>query len=510
MWPLLDAENRGTSRAERTPRMTLRLAPGYKSIVSDGSSTMTGTDSGVEVAAPGDGHAPHLFIVLDAAAPLVGAARHNLATVDEVRVGRGDERAALRAGRGLALQLADRRVSTNHARLWRENGLWWLEDLGSKNGCLVNGRACAPGARVPLPDGAAIEIGHTFMRLRVGVPTPEWVPLDGTAPAPADGLDTLLPPLARQFSELARFAATPGAVVVLGETGTGKDVTARAYHALSGRGGPFVPVNCGALPDNLVESLLFGHKRGAFSGATADAAGLVRSAEGGTLFLDELGDLPLASQAALLRVIESREVTPVGVSQPVRVDVRFVAATHRDIPAMIRRGDFRADLWARLCGHVLTLPPLRARREDLGLILAATLRRLAPERAERISLHRDAARTLLARPFPLNVRELVNVVGRALALSDDDTLRAEAFADAAPALSADEAAAPAVEDAHDEGAADLGEDDPRARRRRAQLEVLLDEHRGNVSEVARVLGKARPLVYKWLTQLGIDPAKFRR
>src|SRR5262249_11502013 len=152
-------------------------------------------------------------------------------------------------------------------------------------------------------------------------------------------------------------------------TGTGKEVIARSVHQLSRRPGPFVPVNCGALPTGLVESELYGHKRGAFSGADRDRVGMVQSANGGTLFLDEGGDLPPGSQASLLRFLQQREVTPLGARKPEPVDVRVISATNQDIPALVEKGKFRADLWARLSGFVTRLPPLRSRREDLGLLL---------------------------------------------------------------------------------------------------------------------------------------------
>jgi DNA-binding NtrC family response regulator len=507
--------------------------------------TLTTLNNYEELAAEascGPDASPHLFVVFDAQAPLASASRHAMSGVREVLIGRGQARRALRTNASLLLELKDPRVSTRHARLvLDQSSVWWLEDLGSKNGTFINNRHLS--GRQPLHDGAIIEVGQTFLRFRSQLQTPLGTPLDEdatTASSALPGFATLLPPLTAQLGDLARYARTDGAIVLLGETGTGKDVSARACHEASGRRGAFVPVNCGAVPDTLLEALFFGHKRGAFSGASSDAVGLVRAADGGTLFLDELGDLPLLSQAALLRVIETREVTPVGAAQPVRVDVRFIAATHRDIPAMIRRGEFRADLWARLAGHVQALPPLRARREDMGLLLDTLFRRLAPERAARLQLSRDAARALLLRPFPLNVRELVNQVSRALALGSGDVLRPDVFTEPQGAQALLEPAVPpelaslggsgagpagrpgtdpgvaagaAAPAAEDDGAPDDGADpslSPRMRRRRAQLILLLEEHDGNVSEVARALGKARPLVYKWLGALGINPVHYRR
>src|SRR5262249_4252107 len=159
-------------------------------------------------------------------------------------------------------------------------------------------------------------------------------------------------------------------ILLLGETGTGKEVLARSLHALSQRPGPFIAVNCGAIPENLVEGQLFGHVRGAFSGALKDEPGLVRAAQGGTLLLDEIGDLPASSQAALLRVLQESEVRPVGSTQTVKVDVRIIAATHRPLESLIKGNAFRHDLYARLAGFRFELAPLRKRKVDLGLLIA--------------------------------------------------------------------------------------------------------------------------------------------
>src|SRR5207302_1217977 len=189
-----------------------------------------------------------------------------------------------------------------------------------------------------------------------------------------------------------------------GETGTGKEVIARAIHAASRRPGAFVAVNCGALAPNLVESELFGHKKGAFSGATEDHNGLVRAADKGTLLLDEIGDLPVPTQAALLRVLQQREVLPLGTTKPMPVDLRVVAASHRDLEAEVGAGRFREDLWSRLAGYTAQLPALRDRREDLGLLVAALLARLVQTRPIRFTS--EAGLALVQYDWPRNVREL--------------------------------------------------------------------------------------------------------
>src|SRR5688572_568824 len=259
-------------------------------------------------------------------------------------------------------------MSAEHARLTRSEAGWLLDDLGSKNGCVVNGTLTG---RAVLRHGDLVECGHTFFAFREG-PVPADAAPDMTVtqlPAPVPSLSTFVASLERGFHSLARIARTPVAVVLLGETGTGKEIVARALHELSGRPGHFIAVNCGALPEALIEAELFGHKRGAFSGAISDRPGLIRSADRGTLFLDEVGELPPESQVAFLRVLQEQEVVPVGDEKPIKVDSRLCAATHRDLDDLVATGKFRRDLYARLFGLVLELPPLRDRIEDLGILI---------------------------------------------------------------------------------------------------------------------------------------------
>src|SRR3989442_1997706 len=230
---------------------------------------------------------------------------------------------------------------------------------------------------------------------------------------------TLSPAFALELERVATFARSQVPVLVSGETGTGKELIASAIHELSGRPGPFVAVNCGAIAPNLVESELFGYRKGAFSGALEDRPGLVRSSEHGTLLLDEIGDLPLAAQAALLRVLQENEVLPVGGTRPVKVDLRVVAATHRDLAALAAQDRFRRDLLARLDGARISLPALRERREDFGLILSALLEETAGEMARDVIFSPDAARTLLLHSWPLNVRELEKCIASAVLLARD-------------------------------------------------------------------------------------------
>jgi two-component system response regulator FlrC len=210
-------------------------------------------------------------------------------------------------------------------------------------------------------------------------------------------------------------AATPTTVLLLGESGTGKELVARYVHARSGRSGPWVAVNCAALPAELLESELFGHERGAFTGASERRAGRFETAHGGTLLLDEISELPLALQAKLLRVLQEREVDRVGGRQPIRVDVRIVATSNRDLAEMVRRGEFRSDLFYRLHVFPIVLPPLRDRPEDVAALAPALLADAAARLGRPAPALSDAAFAALRRhPFPGNVRELRNVLERAL------------------------------------------------------------------------------------------------
>jgi transcriptional regulator with PAS, ATPase and Fis domain len=213
-------------------------------------------------------------------------------------------------------------------------------------------------------------------------------------------------------------------VLVLGETGSGKEIVARALHRFScGRNGAFVAVNCAALPETLLESELFGHEKGAFTGATAQRKGRFELANGGTLFLDEIGDLPLGLQAKLLRVLQEREFEKVGSSHPVKVNVRILAASHRPLEALIKAGQLREDLYYRLNVVTILIPPLRERRSDLSLLIDHFVRRFAAKNGKTISGLSPEGRDILLRyDYPGNVRELENIIERAVVLTRDDVI----------------------------------------------------------------------------------------
>jgi transcriptional regulator with GAF, ATPase, and Fis domain len=287
-------------------------------------------------------------------------------------------------------------------------------------------------------------------------------------------------------------------VVLQGETGTGKEIVASAVHRLSHRSGTFLPVNCGGIPETLIESELFGSRKGAFSGADKDRPGLVRSADHGTLFLDEIGELSPSAQASLLRVLQDGEILPIGATQPIRVDVRVLAATNRDLDELVARDKFREDLLARISGFMVWLPPLRERREDLGILIGALLQRQVDDRVSKISFSCDAARALLLYDWPLNVRELEKCLAASVVLSGMGRIELEHLPVRIRTPPSKSGSAPTTRSNKQES---LRETD---RRRREELLALLREHRGNVSAVARALGKARIQVQRWIKRYRID------
>jgi len=445
---------------------------------------------------------PYLFLNFQCDRPLQKGARFSLAAVDRVNVGRGPSLQAERLQESgasvLKISVPDARMSGMHARLHKVLGRWMIEDAGSKNGTFVDGQRITT---VPLLDDALLELGHSFFLFRESLPRADPAFLDGRELRPlARGMATLSPAFNVSLQKVATFARGRLPVLVRGESGTGKELIASAIHELSGRTGPFVPVNCGALPANLVESELFGYRKGAFSGAVEDRPGLVRSSEHGTLLLDEIGDLPLPAQATLLRVLQESEVLPVGGTRPVKVDLRVVAATHRDLAALADEEKFRSDLLARLDGATIVLPPLRERREDFALITSALVEKIAGELARDVAFSVEAARALLMHEWPLNVRELEKCLGSALLLSRGGRVETEHVEES---IRCSQRPAPSAR--KQSGEQPLNERD---RRLRDELLQLLKENGGNVTAVARAMGKARTQVQRWLRRFEIDPASF--
>jgi DNA-binding NtrC family response regulator len=307
-------------------------------------------------------------------------------------------------------------------------------------------------------------------------------------------------PMQELYDRIERVARAPVDVLLRGETGTGKELIAREIHRLSGRAaGPFVAVNTAAVTETLAESELFGHVRGAFTGAVDNRQGFFEQAHGGTLFLDEIGDMPLPAQAKILRALQERTVQPVGAARPVAVDVRVVSATHQDLPRAIAEGRFRQDLYYRIKGVELTVPPLRARHEDIVLLANYVLDRLAERLPARPRLTQSAVDRMLTYPWPGNVRELEHVLAAAAALTTSEEIRAADLA-----LPGDERAAGPVDVA---ALADLPLTEAKERLlesfERMAITAALEKHGGNVSAAARQLGVHRQSLQQKMAQLGI-------
>ncbi len=317
----------------------------------------------------------------------------------------GDEFTVGKEG-GQDLVLADKFVSSRHLKIARKEGLFHVRDLGSANGTYVGGVRLFE-ADVPL--FTTLRVGETELTLEPA----QGAPKKDTSYQGIIGND----PSVKQLAELIdRVAPSSAAVAIFGESGTGKELVARAVHNRSARAErPFIPVNCAAISKELIESELFGHEKGAFTGAMNARKGAFEEADGGTLFLDEIGELPLDLQAKLLRALESGEIKRVGASRPMTVDVRVVAATNRELLADARAGKFREDLYYRLCVIPLHLSPLRNRRGDL-LALAEHFVRLFAPKGQTVRLSPAAVERLSTHSWPGNIRELRNVVHRALLL----------------------------------------------------------------------------------------------
>jgi transcriptional regulator with PAS, ATPase and Fis domain len=315
------------------------------------------------------------------------------------------------------------------------------------------------------------------------------------ATASSHGLIGRSPRFREMLDLAARVAPTETSVLLLGETGTGKEMVTRLIHEGSRRSAaPLVAVDCSGLTETLFESELFGHEEGAFTGATSRTIGLVEAASGGTLFLDEVGDISLAQQVKLLRLIESSTYRRVGGVTPLRSDFRLVAATHRDLKAMVRAGTFRSDLYYRISAFPIHVPTLRERRDDILLLTESLLGRIRPGQA--FSLAEDARQALVAYDYPGNVRELRNIVERATLLAGDGVIGMHHLAE--EVVSRDASAAAGVCDT----AGALGGIPFRSLDRQT-LARALEEHRGNRRDLAASLGTSERTLYRRLREFGL-------
>ena len=321
----------------------------------------------------------------------------------EIFAGRGEE---------CALRIDHKSVSRKHALLRLEPPMR-VEDLGSSNGTWVDGVELASGVPTQLGPSGVFELGSVLVVARVHA-----------ADAPAEAPRTPMQEVDRLVDVVARSAIS---VVLLGETGVGKTVVAARIHRASKRSkGPFVSINCAALPEQLLESELFGHEKGAFTGASVQKPGLLEAADGGTMFLDEIGEMPLATQSKILRVLESGDVTRVGATKPRHVDVRYVSATNRDLKTAVDRGQFRSDLYFRLDGISIVVPSLRDRIAEIRPLAETFLADAARDLGKPPQLLApDAVARLERHAWPGNVRELKNVMTRTAILATFPTLRAD-------------------------------------------------------------------------------------
>ena len=395
------------------------------------------------------------------------------------------------AGPDVDIVVSDPEISRVHARLERDDagGTYRIVDCGSRNGLWVD------GVRVEqqhaLRHGSVIRLGASLL-VMAEVDLPKGQRLAGERP----GLLGRSLHMQRVRGDIELVAPRSISVLVLGETGVGKERVAEAIHTASARRGRFVPVNCAAIPHGVAESELFGHVAGAFTGAAGRAEGLFAAAEGGTIFLDEIGELPMLLQAKLLRTLATGEVRPVGSMESRTVDVRVIAATHRDLDELVVQETFRADLLGRLAAWRIEVPPLRERREDVLGLAAAFLgdtRRLAVGAAEALLLH----------DWPFNVRELESVVATSAVRAADGTIRPEALP---PALEARVAHRSRVKTT--EPPLEALVDRTHAPSHDGLVRVM--RHcRGNLADVADYFGKDRRQIYRWLEKHGIDAAAFR-
>jgi DNA-binding NtrC family response regulator len=377
-------------------------------------------------------------------------------------------------------------VSRFHARIELDPTGWLLTDLDSTNGTFVGGMRVLsaylePKSRIQLGD---VEVSFEVEREEAQLGLSD-----------ADRYGSMIgqsPSMRRLFDELARIAPSDSTVLILGETGSGKDVAANEIHRNSPRrNGPFVVVDCGGMPEPLIEAELFGHERGAFTGADRQRIGAFEEADGGTLFLDEVAELPLALQAKLLRVLESRTVKRLGSNDWRKIDLRVIAATHQDLARLCNQRRFREDLYFRLAVLTVKIPPLRERFEDLPLLIHAMLEEIG---ATAMPLDDRLMEALKARRWPGNVRELRNVVQRALVLGPQ-----------------------ALTDGESGDAAQPSEEPFKIAKARAievfeqqYLNELLARHKGNVTGAARAAEVDPAWIFRLVKRHGIDLAKLRR
>ncbi len=468
----------------------------------------SGADGVTTVRATGAGPTPRRRTLLVLRG--VEIAAHALPLTGVVTVGRGST---------CEIQVDDPSLSRHHVRIELAEGRIAVTDLDSTNGTLVGGVRTSPGQPVEISADEPIVVGDVELvvqesrtgrgpaaGLTIGAPAP---PLPSGSLPPRDQGPLVADPAMRRLYDLAARLARGGISILLtGETGAGKEVLAEFIHRSSPRASaPLVRVNCAALADSLVEAELFGHERGAFTGALRERRGLLESADGGTVLLDEIGEMSPAVQAKILRVLEARQVMRVGASTPRPIDVRFLAATNRDLEAEVATGGFRRDLFFRLAGAVLVIPPLRERPQEIAGLATA----FAAEAAHRVGrspprLAEATLSALRARSWPGNARELRNVIERLVLLTEsaviDPTLLALADPTGVAAPTVDGPTAPiAMPTAPAPATTDLR--DHLAAVERERILAALERNGGNQSRAAAELGMPRRTLITRLEAYGV-------
>jgi len=398
---------------------------------------------------------------------------------DVVEIREGEQAVFGRSG-DVTLRVEDSKASRRHVAVRLVGGTLHVEDLGSRNGTLVNGRVLR-GASCAVAGSGVVRIGDCEIILATA--TVRSVVADAPTKE-ADEIVVADPEMQKVLALAQKVARASTTVLVLGETGVGKDVLARRIHALSRRRDqPFVRINCGAIPDALLESELFGHEKGAFTGADRRKIGLVEAAKGGTLFIDEIGELTAAAQVKLLHVLENRTLTRLGGATEIPVDVRIVCATHRDLKSDVKTGRYRADLFYRISSFALAIPPLRERPSEVVVFahsFAEAFARAAGDPSPVIS--HEFAQALSGYSWPGNVRELKNAVEHAMVVADGGELTAECLP-------------PEVRGAQREAWGGVKKE--LADLERERIERAIGDEGGNQTRAAARLGMSRrTLVYK--------------